>query len=431
MGDTPVPEVERLRRMPRLEPPFAILGAVAGWTTARLLENRLIDVSRSLPITFAMLGGAAGGATVGYLLVKWTQHDLRRQIRHDWENMRPYSPATWLRLALTLGLGGLLVGMLVGGFTPPYQGGTEGAGFGLLAGLALVPLGRALLATAERAQRARLGSIVAHADRRSLWGMLATAIAMVSLGALLEWPAWRGGVASLPWVAAAATVGPAAVLVAELVANLAAARRIHVAVRGTRDRDHDLAAPPSGVPRLDLGVGDALRAQVAAGGGSYRQADREVALVIGDPADATRALRRANLIAAGRLGLVLLVGAAHGYAQLPGHALRYEAALCERRFMAECGRTALLLEARDGPTAKSIDLLGVACRSFDSDASCEHLAELASSSPQPLREYAVDALYASCRAYSRVCCMLEPVFPPEDQSERAVRTRGICKEVRR
>src|SRR6185369_14025118 len=131
----------------------------------------------------ALLAGAIAAAA-GALLTRWS--------RKPWPRDDAADP--WLRLFLALFAAGALSGAAVGGVSPGTPAAVAaGSVGGLACALAFIPVGALVLGFARRAQRARLGSIVAGADRRAVWGILVTSLAVTTLAALPDWPAWLAG----------------------------------------------------------------------------------------------------------------------------------------------------------------------------------------------------------------------------------------------
>jgi hypothetical protein len=96
-----------------------------------------------------------------------------------------------------------------------------------------------------------------------------------------------------PWGAVAVIVGAIVVLTGTLCADRAALARLATAAASADVEERDAATVAPDVPRLDLGLGDDVRALVARGSASYRSSERTVGLVVGSPGEAALALRRA------------------------------------------------------------------------------------------------------------------------------------------
>jgi hypothetical protein len=86
-------------------------------------------------------------------------------------------------------LGGAASGGFTGGIT---ENNVDGVLSGILNGglcsIAFLPICAAVLAAARRAERARLGSIVAGADLREVWAILAAALAVATPWPSPPWP---------------------------------------------------------------------------------------------------------------------------------------------------------------------------------------------------------------------------------------------------
>ncbi|HZO12946.1 MAG TPA: hypothetical protein VFB62_06800 [Polyangiaceae bacterium] len=401
-------------RMPRLEAPFAILGAVVGWTSARFLENPWVGVSSELNVTLAMTFGALGGALLGF------------KLRSPAFSRRRAAGLYAMRWVAGLGI---MMGALLGALSVGDYGLMTGAMVGSLCGLASAPLCSAVLYAARAAERARLGSIVAFSDRRAVWGMLAAAAALVSLAALPDLPAWRGGTVSFPWLSTLAAIGALLVVYCEVRQNREALRSLESLLENARPRDDD-RVPHADVPRVDLGLGNEMHSQVMAEGVSYRGADREVGLIVGAAAEVRAALARALRWANARLALTVLVVLAHAIA-LNGHiAFAYHDELCDRHDRQACSRAAWLLHDIDGDGEAVASLHGRGCMGGDI-ASCARLSSLIDTTTgSEAARRAETGLYESCLAgVSPACCALARTPRADFQHVRsAVRRCGSSIE---
>jgi hypothetical protein len=187
--------------------------------------------------------------------------------------------ATESMLAATLAAGattGAAWCLFASGAAPAYFRLIGGAfGGGMLALCLFGPL--ALIALAkERLGWARAGSIVDRADRRRIVTVTACMVALLTDRSWAARPS-LGGMAALV-IAAAATL------------DAIAWRRLRRLRRGT-DRWSQSASPPPHGNRLDLGVGDAWRIQLAAGADPFRSSPLVVRALWGDFALAEGALR--------------------------------------------------------------------------------------------------------------------------------------------
>jgi hypothetical protein len=207
----------------------------------------------------------------------------------------------------------------------------SGAFFGALASLAFVPVCALVHAAAIRAERARHGSIVASADRRAVWSILATALSVTTLAGTIDVPASRSRDA-VPLPRVGFGIGAAVWLIvgAVIVADVIALYRVSRLGRGRlEERDPSEAHDAEAVPALDLGLGDEVRARMGLASNAYRSRARPVALLLGSLAEARAALGRAIL--RGALGLVIAsaVLAGHRWAETPAALSAYLTERCE------------------------------------------------------------------------------------------------------
>jgi hypothetical protein len=201
---------------------------------------------------------------------------------------------------------------------------------GALCAMAFVPVCMAVVATARRAQRGRLGSLVADTDRRAVWGILALALAVTTLEALPDWPASTLHEAATPYLVIGALMAVGAVTLAILRRDRLALLRAREAIEaGLSVPDATEVKPEDDpLPVLDLGLGDEVLAQVQRGAAAYRQRERTLALVQGDAESALQALRRAVRRGELGLGLVVTVAVTHAAALSPPALVAYEALRC-------------------------------------------------------------------------------------------------------
>lgn len=376
-------------RIPHLALPFGALGAAVGWLSTSLLRNPLVQTADALDVWLAALGGAVVAAAVGAGLTRWARRDV--------DFFRPPHPAAkWVWLTLSQVLGGAAIGALVGASTGYEGGATTGLTCGALAAVAAVPLSATVMSAALRAGRARLGSIVAGADRREVWAILAAAAAFASLAALPAWPAAAAGWVPAPWLALGIVFASVAATGATLRADHAARERVAAATARVEERDGERAAAVD-VPRLDLGLGDELHAQVAPGAATYRAQAQDLALILGSPDEARRALRRAVVRGCALLGFTLLVAAAHAAAFTWRAEVAFGRALCERKLVfVGCQQAAAALERGDADDPRILEMLERACTGHV-EASCVHLAEVfLAHADAGRREPVLEALSEGC-----------------------------------
>jgi hypothetical protein len=306
------------KRFPGLALPFALVGASAGWLSAGLAVNPLFGYGGPAPsgLVHAFFGvtallaavmASATGALIRRLCVgkpRWYEID------DPDPELRPRADAWPLQAGLVI-VAGAITGALVALAIFREEHALLCAAVGALLALAFVPVCLSVVAAARRAQRGRLGSLVASSDRRAVWGILAITLAAATLEALPEWPAASADDRPWPLVALGvlAFAGLAMLgIFREDRAVLARAREMVGA--GLEARQMPMDDMPE-IPRLDLGLGDALHARTARGAAAYRQVDRTVALVHGSLEAAIGALERA--VRRGKIGLAVVasVGAAH------------------------------------------------------------------------------------------------------------------------
>lgn len=425
------PEPASTSPMPGLVAPFALVGGVAGWLVAALLANPLVGLAVAREPWLTALVGALVAAAVGALLRRWCR------------------PASWaggggtgVRVAMLVLAGGAITGALVGLIV--WENGVgfgNGAGAGLLGGILFLPVCALVVAAAQRAVRARMGSLVASCDRREVLATLASTMAVSTALAIPDWlmsvrvyglPFDRGtGIAQPVGAAGVAAVGVAvtlALLVADLRAR-AAIVRAAVAAEGMVPVQEG-SSEHRDVPAVDLGLGDATLARIARQGVAYRGHERTVALLVGEPRRALAAVRASLRNKVVGIAASLAVLGAHALASYPRAGVAVEAERCERGSTASCARAARLLRALRvdaADDARAADLLHAACiprreRSHPVVSACVALAEMLeqgdgvdvdTSRAAPLRERGCGAGDGpSCRA--RALTLLRTDDPARD-----------------
>lgn len=311
------------RSIPELAFPFAVVGLAAGWLSAGALANPIIGLSLRPERNLAAILGAVAGAAVGAALT--------------WRCVRSPEERVTGQLAVSVMAGGALTGAAVGCAEAGLgRGLPAGVINGSLCALAFLPVCAVVVAAARRAVRARLGSIVAGADARAVWGILATALAVATLAALPDWPGSRLERAQPPVLAAVMAGGAALLIAGVLVADALALARVkrlgQVRMEAHEPSPDEVAGA---VPALDLGLGEEVQAQLARGD-AYRSKARALSLLVGSAEQARSALRRA--LARGAAGLVVASAAlgAHAWAAAGGGELAYGLIRCEQRSAAGC-----------------------------------------------------------------------------------------------
>ena len=325
-------------------------------------------------------------------------HRLQRRTGAD----EPYLPAVnvGLRVAAHVIAGGVVCGGLLGLLVfATEQGLLSGLGAGLLGGTAFVPVAVVVVSAARRAQRARLGSLVARADHRELWSVMLAALAVSTAMALIDWPAGRPAYGALSLVVGALWAS-LHLFILDVRALLALRRAARAAERmERREQPLDEAAPLPPVPALDLGLGAEIRAALVHDGFAYRARVREAALLVGDLGEARSAVRRALGVKAAALAAAALMLGAHAGAASRRASLAYHQEVCARGSDDACARLALTLargEARERELGEG--LAAFTCnRSADAVADgCLAMAEILRHRPDKQSE-AQRYLVKSCR----------------------------------
>jgi hypothetical protein len=343
-------------RFPQLAVPFAIVGAAAGWLSAGLVCNPVVGFTVSRPIS---AGTATALAALSGLLIKRLCIGRRYtyELGEPDPDLRPSTDRWPLHGAIVL-VAGAATGAVVGAAMDSRFGGMVGecALGGAACALVFVPVCLAVVAAARRAQRARLGSLVAESDRRAVWEILAITLAATTLEALPDWEASRFGYVPdpLPVVTALAAAAVTTLLVLRSDWRALVHARAAIAA-GLTAHDADDAADDGAAARLDLGLGEDRLARVTRGAAAYRQKARAIALVRGSPDRALTALRRA--VRRGALGLAVLaaIGAAHVAAQSsPARALYHERR-CRFGYLSECAVASALVRDFDPRWSRALD----------------------------------------------------------------------------
>lgn len=362
-------------RFPHLAPPFAIVGAAGGWLSASLVSSPLVQRFQADLRVPAALVAAIFSALAGALITRLcTQGGLHYDLdKAEWEARPPAD--RWIVHALVMLATGTVTGSLVAALGDVYNGASFGALAGLGCAAAFVPVCLLVVATARRAQRARLGSLVSASDRRAVWGILATTLSVATLEALPSWPAAGGGEGPTPIPAVVMLVAAALVISAILVADARDLRRAKEALApGLVTRDPGKLAPTDvEAPKLDLGLGEEVGARVAPPADVYRGRARTVALVQGDAEQTTSAFRRAFLRGRVGLGLVLITACAHMAAASDLGQRLFDERRCDSFEYRSCAR--LADAARETDPARAMSLYEKAC-GVTSTSSCITLGEM-------------------------------------------------------
>jgi hypothetical protein len=320
--------------MPELAYPFALVGLAAGWLSDGLLANPAVGVALHNSQHIAAVIAGVVGAALGAVLT-------RIAAPRTWASAADVS---WIRLTVLVALGGLVTGGAVGGIERDSMFAiVSGAFNGLISSIAFVPVCMLVLAAARRADRARLGSIVAGADRRAVWAILAAALSVTTLAAIPDWPASRYRDAAPPHAALGMAAFAVLLIVAVFLADAVALARVaRVARHDMEPRDGEDHGAAAGIPAVDLGLGDQVMARLARGASAYRSRDRAVALLIGSVAEARAALRRALLRGAVGIAIAAAALVAHRSAAGVRGLVAYNEVRCAQRASKSCYRAGLL-----------------------------------------------------------------------------------------
>jgi hypothetical protein len=355
-------------RMPTLALPFAVVGAAAGWLSVDFLDNPLFGFTPSHAEGLGAVCTSVIAGAVGRSLTRCCAP------REEWE--RP--GAMWLQVGCAVLGGGALSGFLVGGLGfENLEGALKGMVAGMGAGAAFLPVCVLVVTAARRAARARLGSLVADADRRELWALMAMALAVTTAVSLPDWLVWETPVAP-GMIAGVALGGVVALLVFDVGARLRLCREA-ATTAAMEVRHGEVALPGDPEPEIDFGLGDEVRARVVRGA-AYRGMDRTAALVVGSPARAASAVGRAIAKKALAVAVTGAVVAVHCLAPaLPSSMLPHEM-MCDLGVNTECRAAALLMDEEGSPhlRARAWTLASRACNleSHPDAEACRHLARM-------------------------------------------------------
>lgn len=358
-------------RFPHLAIPFAITGAAAGWLSAGLVLHAVRSPANVDFRLFVTLFAGMAGLWTGILLRRWALGKREWwQIDAPDPDARPPSDS-WPRHIAAILLAGASVGAIVGAVYASSQTGlaiVACALVGALCAVPFVPVLAAVLAFARRAQRARMGSIVAGSDRRAVWGVLSIALLLATLEALPD-ACLRGLPAEvLPPIGPALVAACAAVLAVVLVADRVAYRRArralaeNLALRESGSESGSLEIGGGAPRRLDLGLGDDVRAQIRHDGAPYRSRERVLRVVTGDAGQALSALRAALRRGALGLAVAALVACAHAAAGADAVSVVYLETRCSIGVAAACEEAASLeIQARGSLPVGSVQFFERGC----------------------------------------------------------------------
>jgi hypothetical protein len=289
--------------MPSLTKPFAAFGAAAGLFAILALGSYRAPAREVAPLVPMLLTGAVA-AGAGEVLRRWPHlHDAK---------LAREAVVLWITIVTVVA--GAVSGGLVGLFTWGPDGVARFTLGGGMVAMAFVPSCLVVFDAAKRAGRARLGSLVAATDRRTVFSTVLAGIAFA-------------GATAVPAVLSANTSSSLAPLVQvglSVIASLGAT--IGIVVLSRRDRRdraslesltkdsawlepaHEAEAPVA-ENAVDLGLG---ADQWSKGDGSYRSSGRADGVLKGSIAQATEAFdecarrrHRSLIVAASALAAVL------------------------------------------------------------------------------------------------------------------------------
>lgn len=283
--ETPGTDVPAEAPMPSLTKPFAAFGAAAGLFAILALGSYREPVREVAPLLPTIMT-AAVGAGAGEVLRRW---------KRIHEPMLPREIVVLWVTAVTV-LAGALSGGLVGLFTWGPDGilkMTLGGGF---VSFAFVPSCLVVFDAAKRAGRARLGSLVAATDRRTVFSTVFAGIAFAGATAVPAVLSANTSKALPPLVQVALSV---AASLGSLVGIVMLQRRDRVdraslealskdaawLERANANEDPEMAAPMAH-DGVDLGLG---AEQWSKGDGNYRMSGRPDVVLKGSLEQATAA----------------------------------------------------------------------------------------------------------------------------------------------
>jgi hypothetical protein len=205
------------------------------------------------------------------------------------------------------------------------------------AAAALAPLGVFVVAAARRAERARLGSIVAGADSRAVWASLATTIALASVPCAMGLPAYLSGDRVSPPLAPFFALASAVACVVIAIRDRQDRARVVALVADASLEDREGGDVEGARSRVDLGLGDDVRVEVGARG-AYRSIDRAARVVLGSSEDVLAALASACRRSVTLAGFAFLAVVAHALAASSFGRGFYDALACDEGDDARCSR---------------------------------------------------------------------------------------------
>jgi hypothetical protein len=331
------------RRFPPLAVPFATLGGAAGWLWRDVLQSRVgagtIDARSQLAVVVVALVGGLAGALLA-----------PSRPAEEWMMPRPS-----LRRVVAVVLGaGLVAGLALAALVAPTAP-WSGAPAGLLAAIPLIPACLLVIAAQRRCDEARPGSILARAEQRAVYSLVAFGLMILSALTFPDWMSTTRELCRPPHDALFVAALAFAIGLALLLADLAASRRL---ARIQREIELDEGPAAS----VDFGLGDEEATRFEPGA-AYREGGRVVAIALGDPYRAQATLQRGITRGVILVALCELVALGQGLARDPGTLAAFEAERCDLGSVQVCRRAALLTERAGEPDAESRRLHQRACDS--------------------------------------------------------------------
>jgi len=259
--------------------PFTVIGAAGGWMAADFFRvGALKMVDSGLRPTIVVVTPLCA-----LLLALLIQPTVR------W----PRAFAAFTAACVGVLSAGLVGGALIGVLRWSRWGLGEGAATGFACSLAFLPAFGLVLAAVRRVGRARPGSLVDRADRRAVWVAVACSVTLGTLAALPNWNVFPTDVRPSLELSRNLGLGAFAVLFALCLGDAFAlfrAFRVERQVQVMRPANPDDPRLVWSPRKLDLGVGEETLASVLSAAAVYRENDRVLSVIRGNPYEARRLL---------------------------------------------------------------------------------------------------------------------------------------------
>ena len=266
-------------------------GASAGWLSTGLLAHPRLNLFPRDMRWLAVVCATMLATVTGAIVRRWcVGARYRYAVDTGDPDVRMPGDRT-VRHVIAILATGAIIGGVVGSTCDVDLAVLVGAIAGLECAIVFVPVGIAVIDAARRAQRARLGTLVAGSDRRAVWAILSTALATTTLEAIPDWSAASAHRAPLPLPALGLAVVAGMVVLIVLAADRRALRHAELALVELVPASGGLAddAPVE----IDLGLGEDVGVHVARSTAAYRDRDRAIDRIRGDADRVRAALRRA------------------------------------------------------------------------------------------------------------------------------------------